>query len=209
MADPVFRAAQHAERYAAHVRPINELVDALRDDVRGWMPYVAPLHGGVAAGVLSVLRDPGPATQVGDGSGFLCVENDDPTAERQLQMFADVGISPADVTPWNAYPWYINAAPKPAQLDAGVAPLLAVLDLMPEVRVVLLQGTHARDGWARLTKRHPDRARRVPTVIATYHPSRQALFHPDPAVRQARVEHREAAYRGVAAALRSVPSEAG
>jgi hypothetical protein len=134
MADPAFRAAQQAGRDAPHVRAINELVDALRDDVRGWMPY----------------PEAGPAR-----------------CRRR--------------------------------------PLVAVLDLLSEVRVVLLQGAHARDGWARLTRRHPGRARQVPTVVATYHPSRQALFHPDPAVRQARVEHREAAYRQVAAALRGAP----
>jgi hypothetical protein len=31
--------------------------------------------------VLSVLRDPGPKIQDTIGSGFLCLENDDPTAE--------------------------------------------------------------------------------------------------------------------------------
>jgi hypothetical protein len=201
MVDPAFRAAQEADRYAPHVKPINELVDALRDGTRGWMPYVAPLHGGVNASVLSVLRDPGPATQAGSGSGFLCIENDDPSAERQLQMFAAVGVRPSDITPWNAYPWYINAAPRPTQLDEGVAPLVQVLELMPEVRVVFLQGNHARDSWARLTKRHPARARRVETVIATFHPGRQALFHPDPDVRRARAEHRENACRELAVAL--------
>ena len=30
------------------------------------------------------------------------------------------GVDVSDVTPWNAYPWYINAAPRAAQLDAGV-----------------------------------------------------------------------------------------
>ena len=104
MADLAFRQLEEADRYAPHVRPINELVDALRDDARGWMPHIAPLHGGTAAQVLSVLRDPGPATRDTVGSGFLCIENDDLTAERQLQMFADVGITPADITPWNAYP---------------------------------------------------------------------------------------------------------
>lgn len=201
MSDPAFRATQEADRYASHVRPINELVDSLRDETRGWMPHVAPLHGGINAGALSVLRDPGPATQVGSGSGFLCIENDDPTAERQLEMFTDVGVTPADITPWNAYPWYINAAPKAAQLDDGVEPLVELLDMMIELRVVFLQGNEARNGWARLAKRYPDRARRARTVIATFHPGRQALFHPDPDVRRARVEHREAAYRELAAAL--------
>jgi hypothetical protein len=54
MADPEFRAEQDRDRYAPHVRPVNELVDDLRDqDGRGWMPHVAPLHGGVTARVLS------------------------------------------------------------------------------------------------------------------------------------------------------------
>jgi len=201
MAEPSFRAAQEADRYAAHVRPINELVDSPRDETRGWMPHVAPLHGGINAEVLSVLRDPGPATQVGSGSGFLCIENDDPTAERQQTMFAEVGVAPGDVTPWNAYPWYINAAPKAAQLDDGVQPLADLLDLLTKVRAVFLQGNDARNGWARLAKRYPARARRAGTVIATFHPGRQALFHPDPDVRRARAEHREAAYRELAGAL--------
>src|SRR5215211_5814233 len=84
MRDPGFRLEQERGRYAPHVRPVNELVDELRcRHGRGWMPYVAPWHGGVLARVLSVLRDPGPKTQDGVGSGFLCIENDDPTAELQ------------------------------------------------------------------------------------------------------------------------------
>ena len=79
---------------------------------------------------------------------------------------------------------------------------MAVLDLMPEVRVVFLQGGHAQESWARLAKRHPAQARRIHTVVATYHPGRQALFHPDPAVRRARAQHREAAYPEVAVTLR-------
>jgi hypothetical protein len=67
MADPIFRAEQHAPALTApHIAPINRFVDSIRD--RGgcrWAPYVAPLHGGVDAQVLSILRDPGPATQDG------------------------------------------------------------------------------------------------------------------------------------------------
>lgn len=201
MADPLFRAAQETDRYAPHVKPINEMVDSLRNESGGWMPHVAPLHGGITAGVLSVLRDPGPATQAGSGSGFLCIENDNPTAEQQLNMFTEVGVTPSDITPWNAYPWYINAAPKAAQLDQGVDPLAELLDMMSQLRVVFLQGNDARNGWARLVKRHPDKARRPERVIATFHPGRQALFHPDPDVRAARSEHRRNAYRELAEVL--------
>ncbi|WP_197683502.1 uracil-DNA glycosylase family protein [Jiangella alkaliphila] len=104
MADEAFRLAQERDRYASHVRPINELVDVLRGDGRGWMPYVAPCHGGIEAGMLSVLRDPGPKTQDGTGSGFLCIENDDPTAELQSVAFAAVGIANSDFTPWTPIP---------------------------------------------------------------------------------------------------------
>lgn len=55
--DEVFRLEQEQGRYASHVRPINEMVDALRDqDGRGWMPQVAPWRGGVEARALSILR---------------------------------------------------------------------------------------------------------------------------------------------------------
>ncbi len=112
MRDEAFRIEQEKGRYGPRVRAINEMMDALRDrDGHGWMPHVAPWHGGVEARVLSILRDPGPKTQDGVGSGFLCVENDDPTAELQAQI-EGAGIAPRDVTPWNAYPWYINRSPK-------------------------------------------------------------------------------------------------
>ncbi|WP_127782992.1 uracil-DNA glycosylase [Rhodococcus sp. X156] len=177
MADPQFRAQQQRDRYAPHVRAVNELVDALHGaDGRGWLPHVAPWHGGVHARVLSVLRDPGPKTQVEGGSGFLCTENDDASAERQARLFDQVGVCPRELLPWNAYPWYINKAPTPRQLQAGVDPVLRLVQLLPGLRVVLLQ-------------------------VATYHPSRQALFHADRAVRALREQDRVQAYQRVAELL--------
>ncbi len=204
MADPVFRADQWENRYAEHVAPLNRLVDELRDqDGRGWLPYVAPFHGGAQARVLSVLRDPGPMTQELSGSGLLCIENDDQTAQTQAQLFADAGLSASDVTPWNAYPWYINRAPKAAELDAGVEPLVRVLDLIPNARVVLLQGGEAKNVWQRLLRRYP----RVSTerrleVLATYHPSNSALQTPYADVRQARRQHRRDTIAQVVALLK-------
>jgi hypothetical protein len=96
MADPTFRAEQHATALTApHIAPINQFVDSIQDrDGLGWAPYVAPLHGGVDAQVLSILRVPGPATRDGTGSGFLAIENDDPTAERQVKLFESASPSP-------------------------------------------------------------------------------------------------------------------
>ena len=114
MADAAFRAAQWDQRFAPHIAPINEYVDRIR--AKEWAPYVAPLHGGVNARVLTILRDPGPATQDAIGSGFLCVENDDATAEKQGDLLASAGLLASDTLPWNAYPWYINRAPKAGEL---------------------------------------------------------------------------------------------
>ena len=204
MADESFRVEQEQARYAPHVRAINELVDQLRDPGgRGWMPYVAPWHGGVHARVLSVLRDPGPKTQDGVGSGFLCVENDDPTAELQCRAFAEVGIDARDVTPWNAYPWYINRAPNASERQAGIDPLLRLLRLLPNLLVVLLQGRDAQDTWRRLTRQYGEiLGDQRFQVVSTYHPGRQALWSRDPVVRAARAQDRVHAYIRVAEALR-------
>jgi hypothetical protein len=203
MRDESFRQDQRAHLMDPTIKPINELVDRLRDaDGRGWAPYVAPMHGGVNARVLSVLRDPGPKTQDMCGSGFLCVENDDPTAENQAELFSRFGIQASDVLPWNAYPWYINRAPNAAELDAGAVVLLELLSLLPALRVVLLQGRDAATGWRRVVKKAPKLVgdRRL-IVVECIHPGRQALWTPDPAVRQQRLKQRDAAYARVARVL--------
>lgn len=119
---------------------MNKCVDELREVGRGWAPYVAPLHGGVEARVLSILRDPGPATQDEVGSGFICVENNDGSAELQAGLLEEAGISPFELLTWIAYPWCINRAPKASGLDAGVETILHLLELAPKVKVVLTHG---------------------------------------------------------------------
>jgi hypothetical protein len=202
MGETKFRLAQEAEIYAPHVESINRYVDELRQSERGWAPYVAPLHGGANARVLSILRDPGPATQEGTGSGMLCIENDDPSAALQCDLLEHAGLVAADLTPWNAYPWYINRKPNAAEREAGVEPLRRLVDLLPRLTVVLLQGGDAQDVWRRLDRRHPDlTSSRALTVVSTYHPGRQALWSPDPTVRDRRREQRMEAYRRVARSL--------
>lgn len=205
MADPNFRADQEAAAFTAdHIIPINLFVDSIRDrDGRGWAPYVAPLHGGIHAQVLSILRDPGPATQAGVGSGFLAVENNDPTAERQMILFESAGIRPWQVLPWNAYPWYVNRAPSAAELEAGAQVIVELLELLPELRVILLQGRDAEAGWKRVSRRLPAPIEeRGVRVVATIHPGRQALFTPDKDERARRVARQEAAFAEVGELVR-------
>lgn len=196
MADDHYRADQWTHRYDEHVAPINRWIDA-QHEADGWMPYVAPVHGGVGARVLSVLRDPGPKTLVGGGSGFVSVENDDPTAAGQAVAFDAVGIPLGDLTPWNIYPWYINRAPSAAERREGLVPLRRLVGIMPRLRVVLLQGRDAQAGWRALVRRDAVARELDLVVIETYHPGRQALFHPDPVERSRRVQHRLEAYASV------------
>lgn len=204
MASAAFRAEQVRDIYASHIRAINELVDELSDkDGRGWLPHVAPFHGGVNARVLSLLRDPGPKTQTKSGSGFLCTENDDQTAERHTALFDSLGVSQLEFLPWNAYPWYINRAPSTTELRAGTEPLLRLIALLPKLQVVLLQGGDATKAWTLLERAQPSLvADRQLEVIETIHPSRQALRHIDPHIREARERRRTEAYTRVAEVLR-------
>lgn len=203
MADEAFRMHQENHRLDPHIAPINQFVASLQDPANNlWLPEVAPIHGGTDALVLSILRDPGPKTQVGCGSGFLCIENDDPTAERQLELFERHGISPREVLPWNAYPWYINRAPNASELNAGAGVLRKLIDLLPQCRVVLLQGTHAVDVWRRVLKLGPTLQQdRNLEAVESIHPGRQALWTRDPAERQARINKQFAAYARVAAII--------
>lgn len=186
MSDRQFRKQQEDGLRASHIAPVNALVDELRNLGRGWVPYLVPVYGGVDARVLCIMRDPGPKTHSEHGgSGFLSPENNDATAERFATLLDDAGIPVGELLTWNAYPWYINTKPRAAELEAGVEPLRRLLGLLPRLRVVVLHGGSAQDGWRRLARRHPDLLPRL-EIVPTYHTSNQAFIGP-PEVRAARM----------------------
>lgn len=174
MANEDFRADQHARLHDAHISAITALVDELSLIGRGFIPHVAPLYGGVNAEVLLIFQDPGPKTQSDGGSGMLCAENDDPTAELFSDCLDAAELDVARTITWNAYPWYINKSPTASQLDAGVMPLRRLLELLPDVSVVMLMGRRAEDSWARLGLRYPTASGRY-TVIPSLHPSGRGI----------------------------------
>ena len=191
MANPNFREEQWSHRFDAHVAPINHLVDELTRS-GDFAPYVAPMYGGVHARILSLLRDPGPMTRNGKGSGFLSMENDDRTAERLSNLFSSAAIDAAEIIPWNIFPWYINRRPTTPELSRGLEPLRRLLDLTPRVSVVMLHGGSAQAGWRMFAKHNGGLLQRQGFhIVETYHTSPQAFRHPDPAVREARLRHLE------------------
>ena len=176
MKDAAFREQERDRLFDGHVAPVNSLVDELSGGERGWMPHGAPLHGGTGARLLWVFRDPGPMTVDPENPdrGFLCVENDDPTAARLCELIDLAGIDVGETMPWNAYPWYINKAPTLEQLRAGAEVLFQILLLTPRTEVVLLCGNEAHRCWDLLTASHTDVPEHL-AVLRTRHTSRQAF----------------------------------
>lgn len=46
MKSDVFRADQHSRLLGPHIAPITAYIESLHGS-RRWLPYVAPLHGGI------------------------------------------------------------------------------------------------------------------------------------------------------------------
>jgi Uracil DNA glycosylase superfamily len=176
MSDPAFKRSQEDGRWLPPVAAINALVDALHQETGQWLPHVAPIYGGLDAEMLMIARDPGPGTNpTSRGSGFLCLENDDGSAELRAWLLDELGIDANRVTAWNAYPWYINRKPKAAELDDGVEPLRRLLALLGRVRIVMLNGGEAKTGWKKFRTKYPQLAERY-AVLPTYHTSKQAFI---------------------------------
>lgn len=178
MSDPAFQKDQWRRRFAPHVAPVNKLVDALRRERGEQIPYVAPLYGGIDAEALFILQDPGPGTDdSGRGSGFICTQNDDPTAELFADCLDACKLDVCRILGWNAYPWQLpegQKRPKANQLEAGVEPTRRLLELLPKLKSIVLMGRVAEDGWNRLIRRHPELAKRY-NVVPSPHPSRRGL----------------------------------
>lgn len=155
-ADPAVVALKHAHFRDPHVAPINALADRVADAegiARGLVPYVDPQMGGVDATVLALLDNPSTKAEAGTGSGLLSLENDDATARLCAAQYNDFGLAPGQVVHWNVAPAPVagvkNGASSDAERARGARWLRELLELLPNLQVVLLMGNNARDGWTR------------------------------------------------------------
>ncbi|WP_324644875.1 hypothetical protein [Pseudarthrobacter sp. LT1] len=98
------------------------------------------------------------------------MENDDHSAALQCELLASVKLTPADLTPWNAYPWYRHdqsSGLRSPQITEGLDPLTRLINVMPKLEVVLLQGGEAQTPWKRFARKHPNIAARH-AAVETY-----------------------------------------
>jgi len=204
--DPEFLRNQHAHLYDPHVAPFNDLVDDMnRHSTRGWVPHIAPMFGGVSARVLSIFEAPGKGTlEPPIGSGMLCTQNNDGSADLHATLLAHARIPVAELLPWNSYPWYIGRRkPTAGELDAAAPELDRLIALAPALRIVILHGEYAKDGWRRYASRYPVTAGRL-TKFETWHTSILATNGaPTPEARAERCADRFSTYSDVAELLRA------
>lgn len=179
-----------AERLAhlddEHIAPLSEFVRALRRRRGGdeSVPWFDPDGGGIRAEVLLLLEAPGPkAVGAGHfgplkaGSGIISADNNDETARTVFTLRDEVGLARDRLVAWNAVPWFVGnddgnikgAGDK--DTDEGLPHLLALVELLTELRVVVTMGRPAQRAWAKLVLKKPNRL----VVIPSFHPSPVAL----------------------------------
>ncbi len=198
-----FRDAQWNARYEPRVVTVNRFVDELRADGRD-VPYVGSHYDTRVARALSLSSNPGPRAGGDRGSGFLSFCNDDPSAQRMLEVIRAAGLSDTDTMPWNIHPWHVHdqqgGGLRSAQVSEGVPVLIRLLELVPTIRLIVLHGGDARVGWRRLIRTHPAVGRRY-RVWETFHTSNRAFAGCSVDVRNGRLAHLAQVYREVAAAM--------
>lgn len=155
-AEPAVVALKHAHIRDRHVAPINALADRVADAegiARGRVPYVDPQLGGIDAAVLALLDNPSTKAEAGTGSGLLSLENDDLTARNCAKVYNAFGLTPDKVVHWNVAPAPIagakNGRSSASERVRGARWLRELLKLLPNLRVILLMGDMARDGWTK------------------------------------------------------------
>jgi uracil-DNA glycosylase len=157
-----------------HVRPLVEIVRVIQRELGSHyiIPMPDPLDGGCDARVLILLEAPGPRAIE---TGFISLDNPDPTANTLRELLANAGVARSDVLMWNSVPWFIvddngnNVAPNKDEHVRARPYLAFVLHQLPRLRAVLLMGKHAQQGWDTFAWPRPM------STYRTNHPSARGL----------------------------------
>lgn len=139
------------------------------------LPHFDPADAGVAARALILMEAPGPKTvPEWGGSGFISADNDDPTAKNVWNTRDAVGLHD-HVLEWNMVSWVLGRAsvkPTATVLAQAAVELRGLLALLPDLRVIVLTGEKARQGWDNFLDLHIGHKYRV---LRTVHPSGQSF----------------------------------
>jgi uracil-DNA glycosylase len=140
-----------------HIAPLTAFVRRLHAE-RGApdVPWFDPTEAGTEARILLLLENPGRRAAIQTGSGFISADNDDKSAENMWGILREAGIDRRrDIVAANIVPWYLGdesgiGKVRARDLDEARPALLELLSLLPDLRVVILIGRVAANGWRRL-----------------------------------------------------------
>ena len=161
-----------------HLRPLVEVIHLIQRELGSHyiIPMPDPLDGGCDARVLILLEAPGPRAIE---TGFISLDNPDPTANNLRELLEEGGVARSDVLMWNSVPWFIvndkgkNVAPKRDEHVRARPYLSFVLHQLPHLRAVLLMGNHAQHAWDTFAWPRPVETYR------TKHPSQRGMARPE------------------------------
>ena len=150
----------HVSALTHYVREIREATGLGEQN-----PFSDPLDGGVDASCLYLLEASGAHAR---SSGFISRNNPDESAKNFFELNQEAGIPRAVTVIWNIVPWYIGPDEKirparHADLAAGLPHLQRVLELLPELRIVVFIGKKST-----FAEKHIRAARPDPGTATTY-----------------------------------------
>jgi uracil-DNA glycosylase len=156
-----------------HIAPLTAFVRRLRAQLgEESVPWFDPTEAGVEARILLLLQSPGDKAAPPTGSGFISPHNNDQSAENMWGIQQELGIDRRrELVTWNVVPWYVPRRQPLREADfARARPMLSeLLDLLPDLRAVVLFGDKAATAWRRAHIGAP-----LP-VFSTWHTSPLAL----------------------------------
>lgn len=138
------RRARLARLREPHIAPLTDFVERVRQErgCGGAFPYFDPSDAGVNARCLFVLEAPGPKAVE---SGFISRNNPDESAKNFFLINQEAGLVREHTVSCNIVPWFIGVAGKiraatQQDLDEGWPYLLQLLNLLPNLQVIVLVG---------------------------------------------------------------------
>lgn len=177
--DRGFLAAKQARAAEPHVAPVNALAREIADSTGALVPLADPDGAGAEARLLLLLETPSRAG--GYRTGLISVDNDDTAAANLWRALAATGIDRRRVLLWNAVPWYVGSAdkirsPNPAEVRAGRAWLVRLVERLPELTVLASLGRAAATAVEPL--RGELEAREL-VLLEAPHPSQRVYNRPE------------------------------
>ncbi|HCQ59582.1 MAG TPA: uracil-DNA glycosylase [Sulfitobacter sp.] len=180
LSTPAARAARLAALDAPHMHRLNAYCRGLRDLSQD-VPWFDPFDGGEHASVLILLERP---ARRGEHPRFVSRDNPSPTQRNLKRSLEQAGLKRSATLIWNVVPWLPspgtkrNRQPSAGELEEGFDRLAPLLQILKNLRLVVLAGRSASRARIVVSRAGPDLI-----VLEMPHPS-PVHVNTDPTIRE-------------------------